>query len=327
MPENTRDTSPQAEAPASLAPTANPLPSGRGLPVTPIRPPVMSGPFEVRTMRELGPQLPVGFVHEGRRVRNFRLRPFRLKDERALSEIREKRKGLTMGEFVASILSHMVQTVGGHAFDMMKDGDRRLVIASLPMADALYMYLYLRADALGIDEPVPLNLQCPSCRARYKFRADLGSLEVRVVPDSIIDLRRTYTLRDGIDIGGQTRHTLYMEPLKWGAFERREFSASSKADREIAVIRHSVVGVEGVDQTPFMLHVEQMEDLTKYDLEGITRDIEDNGPGPQMVIEAKCSGDALELGGGCGAEYLAPIEWDYDSLFSRASSQPAKHRT
>lgn len=308
---NPNDTHTENQAPVQPpGPTTPPLPASA----------VSSSGSEaailaVREMSELGPHLPVGFEVPGEpRSRLFRLRPFRLKDEKHLGALREKGKGMTMGTFVNGVLSHMVQTVGPHSFDAMKERDRAMVVTNLYMADVLYMYLYLRYDALGADEPVAMQLKCPSCRSDFLFKGDLGSVKVRVVGDEVRTLRRTYQLRDGVAINGRQTNVLYLEPLKWSAFERPEFNVHNRAQREAATIRHSIVGCEGWDaKYPFIFTDNDMDELTKYDLEGLVDDIEAHSPGPQMTIEAECNV--------CRTSFRAMMDWSYDSFFSRSSQR------
>jgi hypothetical protein len=299
-------------------PTQPPAPSTQPVPGTTLSSSgseATSGPFELRELRDLGPQLPVGFEVPGEpaRSRLFRLRRFLLKDEKHLGGLREK-KGLTMGAFVNGVLAHMLHTVGPHSFDAMKERDRGPIITQMAMADVLYVYLYLRYEALGADEPVAMQLKCPNCRVDFTFKGDLGSVAVRVVPDGTKSLRRSYQLRDGVMIQGRQTNMLYLEPLKWGAFERPEFNIHNRALREAATVRHSIVGAEGWDSKyPFVFTDSDMDELTKYDLEGLIADIEENSPGPQMVIEAECAT--------CRASFRAMMDWGYDSFFSRSSQR------
>src|SRR5690349_7308351 len=95
--------------------------------------PEMSAPqlLSTKSLSELGPNLPVGVATPDGRVRPFRLRPFKMKQEKALARLRDEAKGGNTGGFVADVLAHMLQTVGPHNFDTMKDGDRQLAINQL----------------------------------------------------------------------------------------------------------------------------------------------------------------------------------------------------
>lgn len=264
-------------------------------------------PFEVRELRAQGPNLPVGLVVGGQRSRLFRLRPFKLKQEKALAKLREKAKGGTVGQFVCDALASMVQTLGPHNFDAMKEGERQIAINQLTMADVLYLWVYMRFDALG-EEPVAMTIRCRSCTNEYKWFGDLGSMDVRVLHDSTIDTSRTYKLRDGVAFAGAERHVLKLDMMKWDFFSR---NFNNKDSQSALAIMGSIVGIEGVDRNPFQMTENDLDEMSKFDIGGITRDIEDNTVGPQMDIEPQCPS--------CNHKSRMMLDWGYESFFSRSA--------
>lgn len=292
--------------PPELPPT--PTPGGGN------EPPQAAKPlFEETTLAELGPNLPVGIVVGDKRVRPFRVRPFRLKEERALAELREKSKSQTIGHWVADVLGMMMQTVGPHSFDAMKDHDRHLIISMMTVPDVLYMYVYLRYDALGPNEPLSANLVCPKCSSKFEFMCDLGTLVVRKVPDDRLDLTRQYDLRDGFPHKGKLRKAVELDVLKWNLLERKEFAANAGKRQTMTVIG-SIVGVEGETHKPIVLPESDLDEMTKYDYEGISRDIEVNTPGAQFAVDAVCVT--------CAHEFKHAINWvDFQGFFSRSSQR------
>lgn len=266
--------------------------------------------FVVKTLSELGPNLPVGAAAAGERVRPFRVRPYKMKQEKALASLRDDAKGNNIGTFVADALALMLQTVGPHNFDTMKDGQRQLVINQLSMPDVLYLYLYLRYEALG-DEPVLMLVRCAACTTEFKWYGDLGSMDVKVVEDSKTELVRTYELRDPMMFRGQMVSKLKLGLIKWDVFSRPEFQ--SRGSMQNATISASIVGVEGHDALPgtFQVASNDLDDMTKFDMSGLIRDIEQNTPGPQLDIEPECPS--------CQHKQKMMLDWSWDSFFARSA--------
>lgn len=265
------------------------------------------------TLDEQGPNLPVGMVIDGKRSRLFRLRPFKLKQEKALSKLKDA-KGIGAGEFVRDALSLMVQTIGPHSFDGMKDGERQLMINSLSMPDVLYLYMYLRHEAMG-QEPVRMNIMCrnPKCGIQFEWYGDLGSMDVKVVPDDCLDTSRWYELRDGIALRGERRTKLKLDLIKWDMFCRAEFSKDGVA--QMMAVVGSVVGYDGFKDPTLILGVDDLDDMTRFDSAGIIADIEVHTPGPQLDIVPECPN--------CKAVSRMMLDWSWDNFFSR--SAPGTH--
>lgn len=151
---------------------------------------------------------------------------------------------------------------------------------------------------------------CPNCRLQKNIDCDLGTMKVRTVQDDLQSTRRPYRMRDGLTIRGTETKVLYLDTMKWHHLERPEF-ANDKAQREAMTIQCSVVGAEGITSNPFMITDSELDELTKYDLAGLTRDIEDNTPGPEMAVEHECER--------CQISWRLAINWAYDSFYNRSS--------
>lgn len=261
--------------------------------------------FELVELKDQGPNLPVGIVVNGKRVRPFRARPFRLKEEKELSKLKNEAKGMTIGKFVAEVISRMYATIGPHNLDSMKPAERLLTVCQLTMADVLYLYLYLRYEALGHDEPVVMKITCPACRVDYKWYGELGTMQVRVVPDDSLDLKRQCSLRDGIEIKGQPRKVVTLQPILWSAFLNKSFNGPQ---HESDAVRGAICGAEGVDQNPLVLTDKEMDELTKRDLNELVRDIDEHSPGPSLRIEPECPA--------CQYKALMVLDWGWETFFS-----------
>lgn len=264
--------------------------------------------FRTVELQAQGPNLPVGIMVNGQRSRPFRLRPFRLKEEKEISKLKQEGKAMTMGKFVMQVLSKMLVTCGPHNFDQMKESERQLVIANLTMADVLYIYLYLRYDALGADEPVGMRITCVSCNGDYNWYGDLRTIEVQVADDAA-PLERDFELRDGIQMRGEMRRKLKLGPLVWSSFIA--LSAGDMTEKATNIIMSSIVGVEGIDQNPFLMSKNEMDEMTKYDVNALQAEIDDHTPGPKLLIEPECPH--------CKYKQRAQLDWGWDSFFSRSA--------
>lgn len=264
----------------------------------------------IKSLAELGPNLPVGVESNGQRVRPFRVRPFKMKQEKALARMRDEHKAQSVGTFVADTLAMMLQTVGPHNFDAMKDGERQVHISQMLMADVFYLYFYLRYSAMGPDEPVVMVVKCPACKTDYRWYGDLGSMDVRIIPDDKCALTRTYELKHPIQFRGKEVSKLTLGPIKWDVFCRPEFQ--DRASKQDAVIAASIVGAEGIDAIPgtFQLADGDLDDLDMFDISGLVRDIEQNTPGPQMDIEPECPN--------CKHQQRMMLDWSWTNFFSRS---------
>lgn len=267
--------------------------------------------FARKTLAELGSNLPYGIVAGNKLVKPFRLRPFRLKEEKEVSRMKEDAKGLTIGRFVVGVLATMVATVGPHNLEDMSPDKRALILSTMSVADMLYMYLYLRYEALGPDEPVAMKVTCPNCHTDYIWYGDLGSLEVSCVEEDKIDLSREVKLRHGLEYKGINRMSVTIAPLLWQVFMTPGFDARGR--REALVLMHSIVGIPGVDMKPFRLTEDQLDNITKYDMSTLHNEIDLNSPGPHLRVMPKCSA--------CNYQTAMMLDWSYDSFFSHSAQQ------
>lgn len=266
--------------------------------------------FVMKTLGELGPSLPVGVLSGKSRVRPFRLRKYKMKQEKALAELRDSYKG-SPGKFVCDVLSMMLQTVGPHNFDMMKDGERQNAINQLTMPDVLYIYLYMRLEALGADSPVVMTVECPRCHTRFNWYGDLSTLDVKVVPDDTGPLTRWYTLHEPIMMRGKTVSKLLLGPILWERFSRKEFSMA--ASQQNSAILASICGADGIDLPHGSLVAVDgdIDDLDKFDIAGLIADIEANTPGPQIDVIPECPN--------CKLSWKIMLDWSWDNFFRRSA--------
>src|SRR5437763_13450329 len=92
-----------------------------------------SSPLKKRTLGELGAQLPIGLITADKKLmKDFSLKPLRWKEEKEIQKLKNK-PGMNQGKFVTGLLSLLVESVHGIAFDGLKDAERSALISSMFM--------------------------------------------------------------------------------------------------------------------------------------------------------------------------------------------------
>src|SRR5262249_20608058 len=143
----------------------------------------------------------------------------------------------------------------------------------------------------------------------FDFDGDLNGTDVRVVekPEQIYS---QVTLSGGLPYLGEQRNTFTTRPVTWGNFEDRDINDPGAV--KLAMFQGSIVGVDGVAKDKMAVIPETaFDELTKRDVEVLTRHLELHTPGPQMLVEAPCPH--------CKIEWMFPIRWGYDDFFAISS--------
>ena len=103
-----------------------------------------------QTIQERGPVLPLGIADSGGNYhQDISVKPWRMKEERELGELRDQNKDANLAKYVSMVLSTMCTRLGPHDFTNMEFDHKRLVISQMFMADVFYAYVWLRIQALG----------------------------------------------------------------------------------------------------------------------------------------------------------------------------------
>lgn len=264
--------------------------------------------FNTTTLAAQGPQLPVGIADSaGSLVKDIAVRPWRMKEEREIGDLRDKNRDGNMFQYVSMVLATLATKLGPYDFDKMKPEERRVVIAGMTMPDVFYAYVWLRLQALGPD--FDLRIVCPSCRKKSEITADLNTIEVRAVA-KIDDASWPYTVAIPFTIRGKQANTLMFGPPRWTALENapKDERLNTGAVKAL-VIRSSIVGVNTDGQV--QLADSELDEMSKRDLEKITKLTDDKSIGPIMQLDCKCPN--------CTAPVKTPIDWNYDSFFAASS--------
>lgn len=260
------------------------------------------------TLKELGAQLPLGFPDGGGGyVRDIALRPWRMKEEKELGKLRADNETASLGQFVTMILATMCTRLGHHELEKMKFAERQVVISQMWMGDVFYAYMYLRTQNLG--NILELNLICPFCKSKFPFDADLYTTEVATA-EKIEDASWEQKLRHPIAIRGAEVKGFKLGPARWTTMEGLNDVGADSGTAKDAIIAGSINGTMGEDK-PIMISTGEIDEMVKYDIELLSRQVEDNDLGPNMAVEAKCPR--------CKRESTQAMSWGYDSFFGVSS--------
>jgi hypothetical protein len=273
--------------------------------------------LELTTFREWGQRLPVGLLRGGQLHRDFKFRRWTFEQERKLEGLRKQQdpKGrerpLTLVEFTGAVLAEMLVAFGPYGdFGELDSEERLLILSQAWTADLLYAWLSLRCEALGETLKIPVACPAGMCGNEWTITADLLETDVRVVktPD---ELTYRYKLRDGIELGKKTEHDLVIQAPRWYSMSAVVPSGQVNIGEVKFRIASSAVrmagNVEGVPEAA-------LNTMTKWDIERFTRSVDDNSPGPELVLEASCPR--------CRTRLREALDWSWDFLFSAASLSP-----
>jgi len=266
-------------------------------------------PLTFSTVRDWGQRLPIGLLAGGQLHRDFGFKQFRMKEERELDAVRKDAKRMSMADFVAAVLSHMLTVLGPYQdFQSLSEQERKMIVHQMWLGDVMYAYIYLRISALG--EVIKFKVECPSCGTKSDLPADLYDTDVKIAEGEAA-LVRSIMLRDGLilEAGGEPVKNLYIQPPRWNAMTSlRAPGTFSLGDVKMAILLSSI---RQAGEGRFPLTSQVLDLLTKYDLESLARSIDSMSPGPDMTVETICPA--------CQREGKHPLDWSYDFFFTSSS--------
>ena len=260
------------------------------------------------SLSDRGPVLAHGIIGpNGELGRDIQVRPWRLKEERELSALRDKLQNSNMPTYVALVLSHMCSRLGPYDFAPMDSTEKQLIVSQMVMGDVFHAYCWLRMDAIG-DE-LPMDITCPFCRKPFdpRFVADLGTLPVKFI-EKPEDAYWSFELRSPITVRGKAAKRLMMGQPRW----HHVMKVGDNIDTGIAktaLIQGAVRGIEGIGETA--LAEAELDELSKRDVEGIIASFDRNFIGPKMSVDASCPR--------CKRTMEIPIDWSYGGFFGPSS--------
>jgi hypothetical protein len=274
-----------------------------------------AGMYQLTTLGKMGRQLPIGLLSPDGRVlsKSFTMKPFTFEEELAVGEMREQAR-LSTGEFIVKLLALMTEEVGGTRIaDLKDDAARELFFHGMFMADVLYMYVWLRIEAMS--NVMSMLITCPGSRCAgkppFEFHGDLNGIDVREAKTPA-ELEHTCKLRVGIRMNERVATELRVMPPKWSALYGRDLN--NKALVNLAMFTGSVIGIAG-EEGQVAIPETCFRKMTKMDAETLSTFISKATPGPQMILGLTCPR--------CKMEWVKPLDWGYDSFFAASSlSEP-----
>ena len=266
------------------------------------------------TLGELGNKVPI-YLRDGKRP-DFTFKPWRMKEEKEVAVLKKTHRQL--GKFVRGVFSTMIETFDGKNWSEMKESEKGLLINQMPVGAIMYMYCYLRYDALGENIKIR-DVDCPACGQKIEnYAGDLTTLEVAVQDDEkdstmVYDLHRPFVIGEVKVIGLRLRHT------PWDAMEKLDPKrAANEGYMKEAMFLSSVqcCVIEGGGDVE-LDKMKVMESLIKADIEGVFSALDEHNGGPRLALEIVCPH--------CDHEAEMKLDWDYNFFFG-LSSIPKKKK-
>jgi hypothetical protein len=217
-----------------------------------------------------------------------------------------------LGQFVTMVLATLCTRLGPHDLAKLKFTERQVLISQMWMGDIFYAYMWLRVQNIG--NILNLEIQCPFCKTRFPFEADLETTEV-VTAASMDVASWDQPLRHPITIRGDKVDGFRMGPSRWATMEAIGDAGADTGTAKSGLIAGSVCGVLGKDGQ-MAVSESELEELVKYDIEVLSSEIEEHNLGPNMAVDAKCSR--------CKRESTHPMTWGYDNFFAVSSPSAQK---
>lgn len=264
---------------------------------------------------ELGMNMPLGISTEQGIIKSFAFRPWRFKEEKKLAELVEKKNNTNLAEYVSIILSTMCTQVGPHNFENLKWEEKLAIISQMWMGDVFYIYIMLRKEAIGKE--LELEPICPTCGTTFNFIGDLETVEVSVV-EEMDDALWKYVLRNPFNIRKKRIESLILGPPRWNEIEMlKDNDSVLNVGAKMTMIKGSIHSIDELEGQHILLENE-LDEMTKIDIETISSQIDSFTIGPNMFLEGECPKKNC-LSRKSGKKFRQEIDWRYESFFGISS--------
>jgi hypothetical protein len=244
--------------------------------------------MKMMTLEELANKIPI-YMPDGTQP-DFSFKTWRFAEEKLIGELKKKHKNL--GRFVREIFFLMLNSFGGREWASIPENERKILLNQLPLGSVMYMYIYLRYEALGEDLKMS-GISCPSCA-------------------SSID-EFTFKLKRPFVVGDVKVIELKFQFTPWDAMEKLapNLVSNEGAIKEV-LLKYSLAGAVAEDIGPVKLDkFKILENLSKKDIEGAYEKLDEHNGGPVMGLEVDCPS--------CAHKWNTPLSWDYNFFFSNSS--------
>lgn len=276
--------------------------------------------IEVVELEKLGNSLPIGVIQGGKINRGFSLKPLKGAEEREIGRWKGENEGAPVTKIVSKVLTVLLETLGGESFDggvgmgEVEEEKALQKIGRLYAPDVWYMYTIARYNEFGSEYAIPYECPNPTCKLfgkEVKIASDIGKMDVHVINDLKL-LSTKVQLRRGFKYKNEgVKKVVTVSPLLWASMVAQEFTSCIGNENlfKLYHIQKCITGIEGV-QIPVMLTENEVDDLSKVDIETIYNVINDVNIGPVMQADGECK---------CGFKFKVPLNWEYDHFFSVSS--------
>lgn len=263
-----------------------------------------------KELKDVGFALPVGISDSaGKLHKGFAFKPWRLKEEKELGELKKELEDARMPTYISAVLSTMLTRVGQHDFTKMDKTQKGLALTQMYTADIFYMYIMLRKE--NVSHELKLDFGCPHCGRKIKFVGDLNTVDV-VCVDDLAALDCEYELTTPINIRGKETKKLSLTALKWNTYEMLTDKHINEGNAIEYFLLNSIVGSD-VQENMLVLAEDELDELVKNDYAALSDLVTENTPGPEMAIETLCTNI------GCKEKVFVRIEWEKHSFFEHSS--------
>lgn len=275
--------------------------------------------LQVKSVKELGFNLPIGHIENGNFVRGFTLGEYGWEQESELAMFRRLNEGASNTQIVTKVLSLCVKSLGGQSLvpsEITQPEEREaaamIKIGQLFMADVYYLWIRLRIEELGDQYRAPFI--CMHCRKQGELLTDIQTMDVYTVKDPSI-LQRKVPLSKGILWrNGIVKKNVTLTPIHWidvSGPDMGEIFADEVA-LKLHFIKHAITGAEGIDEA-VVISEPELRSLRKIDIETLAEVVNHTNLGPSMTLFGSCTNPE------CRKPFTWPLDWDYDNFFSTSS--------
>jgi len=268
------------------------------------------------TIGELGPRLPIGTLQGKNLVKDFQLRPYKSRIDRALGDWLEANRAkyssapILEAAKVAKFVSLICSQFGARGLALTDDGDStpeaEVGMYSAWYADVMYAYVFARIQALGPQ--LEVEMTCPACNKPAKGVFDLNTAEVDVLEDpadlhTVVKLKRPFRDRNGKRIT-----ELRMQPITWSTMLKPGVFSGQMDQISYAGLEESVVGTNTYEGE-YRLTTAEIDEIERIDLVHINRQTEGLAAGLTLQTPMRCPNDE------CGFEMVDALNWSFDYFF------------
>lgn len=272
------------------------------------------------TVKELGAELPIGFVSEksNQLVKSFSLRPYKSKVDRQMNIWREANQGKPGAWLIVKFLSLLVEEAGGNYFRLDDKGDSSpelmAKILDWNFSDVIYMHMWAR---IQVCAQMAVAYGCPNIDCSLKSAEtiiDLTSIEVSCA-EKVEECKFWVDFRDGFKL--PNRKICRKIELRSIPFRAVLLPGGGQGSVDDSLgynqMREAVSAVDGADDG-YILTDEDLDELSKWD---------------QMLINAKAGKVTAGLKmrttlicDKCKQPIVRALDWSFDHFFD--SSIPVK---